>query len=420
MISLPARCARRAYAATLAVCLLAAPALPATDWPQWLGPKRDGGTDEKVAPWKDGLKIAWKAKVGEGHCGPIVADKMVFLHTRTPGSDTEEVSAFDAGGGALLWQKSYKRGKFSSIFGNGPRATPSYDAGKVYTFGVTGILTCLDAKDKGAILWQRDTLKDFKAANLFFGVSCSPLIDQEKLLMNVGGKGASIVAFDKADGKVIWKSLDDKASYASPIIYGAGAERTALFLTHAGLVAVAVKDGAIRWRLPFEDKLAESSTTPVKIGDTIIASSITRGTVGLHVEGADKVVKDWEKTDLTCYFSTPVAVGTDHVFLVAGTPPPSLSAKATLHCVEVKSGKSLWRRPNVGSYHASLLRTGDGKLLLLEEKGDLVLLDPNPKEYRELARANVCGKTWAHPALANGRLYVRDNGHLYCVELKGE
>lgn len=407
----------------LAFVLVFASLAAASDWPQWLGAKRDASTDEKVAPWTKPLKMAWKVKVGEGHSGPIVADGMVFLHARTPGSDVEELSAFDVKGGDVLWRKSYKRGKFSSIFGNGPRGTPCYEDGRVYSFGVTGLLTCFDAKNKGEVLWQIDTLEDFKASNLYFGVSCSPVIDKEKLLLNVGGKEASIVAFDKMSGKVIWKNLDDKASYASPVVFGKGNERQAVFLTHEGLVAVAVRDGSLLWRFPFKDKLAESSTTPVKVGDMLIASSITRGTVGLkldHSGAIPKASKVWEKGEITCYFSTPVAVGQDHVFLVAGTPPPALASQATLHCIEVQTGKSLWNRPKVGAYHASLVRTGDDKLLLLEEKGDLVLLESDPKEYRELARSNICGKTWAHPALADGRLYVRDNGHLYCIELKGE
>lgn len=389
------------------------------DWPQWLGVQRDGSTQAKVLPWKKPLPQEWKVKVGEGHSGPIVAAGKVFLHTRLPGSDEEELTAFDAQKGTVLWQTKYKRGKFFSIFGNGPRATPCFDDGRVYSFGVTGILTCFDA-DKGEILWQSETLKEFKGDNLFFGMSCSPLVEKEKLLMNIGAKGASIVAFDKKEGKVLWKNLDDKASYASPIVFGAGDERQGVFLTQEGLVSVAVRDGSLLWRFPFADKLSESSTTPVKVDDFLIGSTITQGTVGLkldHSGAIPKVAKLWAKPELTCYFSTPVAVSKTHLFLVAGTPPPSLSSKATLHCVEIETGKSAWARPNVGSYHASVLRTGDGKVLLLEEKGDLVLVDPGPKEYRELARSKICNDTWAHPAVANGRLYVRDNQFLYCVGL---
>lgn len=402
----------------LILFLITAAPLAAADWPQWLGPQRDGSTSEKVAPWKKPLKEEWRVKVGEGHAGPIVADGKVFLHTRVPGTDLEELTAFSADKGDPLWKKNYKRGKFSSIFGSGPRATPSFNDGRVYTFGVTGILTCYDAK--GDQLWQIDTLKEFKADNLFFGVSCSPVVDGDKVLLNVGGKGASVVAFDKKKGTVIWKAHDDKASYASPLVFGEGDERQAVFLTHDGLIAVAVRDGSLFWRIDLVDKLAESSITPVKVGDMLIGSTITKGCVGLkldHSGAIPKASKIWENGDLTCYFSTPVGISKEHVFLVASTPPPALRSKATLHCVEVKTGKSMWKRPDVGSYHASLLRTGDGKILLLEEKGDLVLVDPDPTEYKELSRSKVCDSTWAHPAVAEGRLYVRDRQNLYCIRL---
>src|SRR5262249_35231636 len=206
--------------------------------------------------------------------------------------------------------------------------------------------------------------------------------------------------------KVVWKKLDDGASYSSPIVFGQGAQRQAVFLTQQGLVGLRPAGGEVFWQFPFKDKLSESSTTPVRVGDLLVGSSITVGSVGLRLKGEGekpRVSEVWKKPELTCYFSTPVAVGKDYLYMVNGS---LLAKKATLRCVEAATGKELWQRPGVGTYHASLLRTGDGKLLMLEEKGDLVLIEPSPKEYRELARAHVCGQTWAHPALANGRLYV--------------
>jgi outer membrane protein assembly factor BamB len=168
------------------------------------------------------------------------------------------------------------------------------------------------------------------------------------------------------------------------------------------------------------DFLLESSTTPVKVGDILIASSITYGSVGLKLEAKDgkpTAKQLWKNDDLTCYFSTPVAVGPDHLYMVTGANPLKFKTGATLRCVEVKTGKMLWNKPNVGQYHASLLRTGNDKILMLEDSGSLVLLDPSPREYRELSRSSVCGPTWSHPALSNGRLYVRDEKELICLEL---
>jgi outer membrane protein assembly factor BamB len=359
--------------------------------------------------------------VGEGNSGPVVADGRVFIHAKVKNQNEEEVVAFDAKSGKELWRTSYKRPAFTSLFGNGARATPAVADGRVYTFGITGLLTCFDAA-KGTKFWQVDTLKKFHAKNLFFGMSCSPLVEGKHVLVNVGGKGASVVALDKGTGETAWKSLADKASYSSPIIFGKGKERQVVFLTGDGVVSLAPSDGSLFWRFPLKDKLFESSTTPVRAGDLLLASSITYGSVGLRLktkEGKPAADKVWKKDDLTCYFSTPVPVGKEHIYLVTGTPPQGFGTKpeATLRCIEAATGKGLWKRPKVGKYHASLLRTGDDKLLLMEEAGQLVLLDPSPKKYRELARAKVCGETWAHPALADGRLYVRDDKEVICLQL---
>jgi outer membrane protein assembly factor BamB len=391
----------------------------AEDWPQWLGPRRDGSSTEKVAAWKEPLKVLWTKPVGEGHSSPVVADGKVYLLTKVKDKSEEQLSAVDALKGDVIWEKTYERTPFKSLFGNGPRGTPAVVDGKVYTFGITGVLTCWDVKT-GDQVWQVDTLKKFDAKNLFFGLSGSPLIDADKVLVNVGGKGASIVAFDKKDGGVIWKTLDDGASYSSPSVWGKGDERQAIFLTGKGLVGVAARDGSVFWQQPFEDKLAESSTTPVILGDTIMASSVTLGSIGTRMDNTQAIPRAkeiWKKPELTCYFSTPVPVGKDHIYAVISTKVNLIASTATLHCLEAATGKTLWKHGKVGTYHASLLRTGDDKLLMVEEGGTLVLIDPSAEKYQELCRSKICGNTWAHPALANGRLYIRDDKNLVCVQL---
>jgi outer membrane protein assembly factor BamB len=348
------------------------------------------------------------------------------LHTKVRDRFEEQVTAYDAATGKVLWQTVYQRNEFKSLYGNGPRATPAVVAGKVYIYGITGVLTCFEAASGGQV-WQVDTTKAFQAPALMFGAACSPLVEANRVLVNVGAKGAGVVAFDKDKGEVLWKSLDDRASYSSPIAFGKSPNRQAVFLTQAGLVSLKPDDGSVVWRYPFRDLLFESSTTPVRAGDVLVASSITIGTAGLRLESKDHkpaAVQVWKNAALTSYFSTPVPVGQDYLYLVTGTNPLAAlnplakkKAEATLHCVETRTGKVLWDRPGVGQYHASLLRTGDDKLLLLEEAGNLVLLEPDPKGYRELARSKVCGQTWAHPALANGRLYIRDGEELVCLQL---
>lgn len=397
------------------MCVMA-PTAFAEDWPGWLGPRRDGSSIEKVPAWKEPIKILWKKPVGEAHSSPIVAGGKVYVHVKGPGKAVERIASFDAVTGEPDWTKDYEHAPFVALYGNGPRATPCVVGGKLYSFGITGILSCVDAKT-GDIAWQVDTLKEFGAKNLLFGMSGSPLVADGLVFLNVGGKGTSLVALDKDTGKTVWKSLDDPASYSSPILVNRGDQKQLVFLTGANVVAVEPKTGKKIWEFPFKDALFESSTTPVTMGDMLFASSITVGGAGLKYHGSD-AEKAWFEPKLTCYFSTPVAAG-DHLFLVTGTKPsfPPKGSKAALWCVDPVTGKELWKRDNVGKYHASLLRTGDGKLLLVEEAGNLVLLDADPKEYRELCRSKICGTTWAHPAVADGRLYIRDNRELVCVEL---
>jgi len=406
-----------AFLRSLAVLLLCSRIASADDWPQWLGPTRDNASKEKVAAWKDAPKVLWQTQVGDGHSSPVIAGGRAFLHAKVKGKEEEELIAFDATSGKELWRQSYPRAPFKSIFGTGPRATPTVSGDKVYTHGVTGIVTCWEAAG-GKQLWQVDTFKEFNASNLFFGVSCSPLIEGDLLLLNVGGPGASIVAFKKDTGEVAWKALDDKATYSSPIAFGQGKERQIVVLTQQGLVGLSPTDGGQFWKFPLVDKLTESSTTPMKVGELLLGSSVTFGSAALSLdskEGKPGYSEAWKNPALTCYISTPVAVGKDHVYMVTGSL--TKSPTATFHCVDVKTGKTLWSQTDIGKYHAAMIRTADDKLLLLDDGGGLALVEPNPKEFTVLAQSRVCGPTWAHPALSGGRVYVRDNKSLVCLQL---
>lgn len=399
----------------LAVVLLIAlaPCVSAADWPQWLGPNRDGSTPESVAAWKGDLKVLWRTPVGEGHSSPVVADGVVYLHTKVKDKDAECVQAFDAKTGQPKWEQTYDKPKFQTLFGDGPRATPGVHDGKLYTFGITGTLACWDAAT-GKPVWKTEVLADPKKDNLFFGLSASPLIVGENVVVQ-GGTGSSkgVKAFDRNTGKPGWTAGSDPASYAAPVFLGG----QIIVLTGAHLMSVS-SAGQVNWAFPFKDQLNESSTTPIKAGGLYVAASVTAGAVGVRVADR-KPEAAWKNPQLTCYFSTPVDDTRGHLFLVTGVA--SLTAPSvTLRCVEAATGKELWKQPKIGKYHAALLRTGDGKLLLHDDTtGDLRLLAANTKEYEELARSKACGPTWAHPAVANGMVFVRDNKELVCLALPG-
>jgi len=405
------------YLRSLALLVVCCPLAVAADWPQWLGPDRNGATSETIAPWKKAPRVVWRHTTGEGHSSPVVAGGRVLLHTKVKDQNEEQLTAYDARTGKRLWRAAYARGSFSSIFGNGPRATPVISGDRVYTNGATGILTCFDART-GQKVWQVDTLAKFRAPNPKFGISCSPLVEGNQVLVNVGAKGASIVAFDKDTGDVVWKSLDDPASYSSPIALGRGKGRQVIFVTARGVRSLSPSDGSLFWKFRMVDLLNESSTTPVRVRGLIVAGSVTYGSVGLELKaenGKPAGTEAWKNAALTCYFSTPVPAGKGDLYMVTGTVLPPY--QATLRCVDAATGKERWQRGRVGKYHAALVRTGDGKLLMLEDGGELVLLDPDPRGYRELARSKVCGETWAHPALSDGHLYVRDDKELICLGL---
>lgn len=189
-------------------------------------------------------------------------------------------------------------------------------------------------------------------------------------------------------------------------------------LTQKGLVGLAPKDGEVYWQYPFQDKLNESSTTPILVGDLLIASSVTLGSVALKLttrNGRPAVEEVWRQPELSCYFSTPVAVGTEYLYMVTGML--ALQPSTSLRCVETSTGKTLWTKAGIGKYHAALIRTGNDLLMMLDETGHLVLIQPDPKQYRELARTKVCRETWAHPALAHGKLLLRDDRELICLDL---
>jgi outer membrane protein assembly factor BamB len=405
---------------TLAIALMVTVPASAGDWPQWLGPRRDGTADEKVVPWKDPPKVVWSQPVGEGHSSPVVSGGKVFLHTKVKDQDAEDVRAYDAKTGMELWKATYPRAAFTSLFGNGPQATPTCADGKLYTFGVTGVLTCWDTDGKQ--LWQVDCGKDFKPQKRSpadFGVASSPIVDGDKVLVQVGGKAAAIVAFNRHKGTVAWKALDDVASYSSPIFSGKGKDRRVVFLTAGGLVSLNPADGTVLWQYPMVDKLMESSSAPLSVGDLLIAGSITYGSVGVKIDEKDgkfTTAQAWKNPALTCYFSSPIAVK-DHVFMITNTNPFLGKPQATLRCIEATTGKELWNKAAIGKYHAALICTGDDKLLMLDDASNLILLDPDPKEYRELARSKVCGETWAHPALSDGKLYLRDGKTLICLDV---
>ena len=230
--------------------------IAATDWPQFLGPTRNGvyGGGDVCQGWStNGPAVVWQKAVGHGFSGPVVADRKLILFHRL--TDNETVECLDARTGSPIWSFAYPT-SYQDEFGfdDGPRATPAIAEERVFTFGAEGKLHCLDLAS-GKRLWSVDVKADFQAANGFFGMACSPLVEGDAVLLNIGGaKGAGIVAFDKTNGKLLWRASDDEASYSSPVAATIGGQRYALFFTRNGLVAIDPVGGSIRFQYPWHSR----------------------------------------------------------------------------------------------------------------------------------------------------------------------
>jgi outer membrane protein assembly factor BamB len=259
----------------------------------------------------------------------------------------------------------------------------------------------------GTVAWNQNVLKEFDAPNLFFGTSASPMLVGDLLLVMVGGKGASVVAFDATSGTKRWASQDDRASYASPYLFERGSERQAIFLTQQGLLALNPSSGAALWRLPLVTFNDENACTPIGFGDLVIATSVSYGGVAMKVTGSEATLA-WQTKAFSSYFSSPVLLGNE-LYAVTGTP-------AALKCIDAASGKELWTHPSVGLLFASLLVAKD-RLLIQTDTGLLLLAEPSREGYKQVAKAQACGPGWIQPALANGHLFVRDKTTMKALQV---
>jgi outer membrane protein assembly factor BamB len=391
----------------------------AGDWPQFLGPTRDGvyaGADLAAVWPKEGPPVVWRKSIGQGFSGPAVAGHQLILFHRL--NDQEVVACLDARTGEPMWSHSYPTAYRDDFgFDEGPRATPCIAQGRVYTFGAEGMLTCLALAD-GHLLWQVNTKNEFHARKGFFGAACSPLVEGGAVLLNIGGpEGAGVVAFDKATGRVLWKNADDEAGYSSPAAATIHQRRYAFFFTRAGLVAVDPADGKIQFRYPWRSRMDASvnAATPLIIDDSIfLSASYGTGAILLRVRdnGVEKV---WSGDDiLSNHYATSVY---DHGFLYGLDGRADLGTPS-LRCVEAKTGKIRWQDDSVGA--ATVLLAGD-QLLILTEAGELLRAPATPAAFKPGDRVQIMpAGVRAYPALAGGYLYARSKDKLFCVNLGKE
>lgn len=406
----------------VAECVLLAFVLTchAGDWPQFLGPTRNGvypGNDLTDAWPATGPVTLWKKTVGHGFSGPVVVDRKLIIFHRV--GDQETVSCLDSRTGASVWTFAYPTSYVDDFgFDDGPRATPSVDAGRVYTFGAQGLLHCLEL-ESGKKVWNVDTKAEFDAGNGFFGLACSPLVEGRAVILNIGGsKGAGIVAFDKDNGKLLWKTDNDEAGYSSPVAATLAGRRYALFLTREGFVALDPVSGEIRFRYPWHsrNRMSVNAATPLVIGDKIFLSA-SYGTGALLFRLGDHgIEKIWAGDDiLSNHYATSIELD-GFLYGIHGRTDPGFIPRPTLRCVELTTQKVRWENGSIGP--ATITRAGR-QLLILSDKGELLLVPANPDGFQTKGRARILtGEVRPFPAVADGLLYARNKDELVCVDLR--
>ena len=387
----------------------------AGDWPQILGPNRNGiASGEKLAEsWpKGGPKVEWHFPVGQGFAGLAVAGGKAVIFDRH--DDSEVVTARDANTGKTLWSvKSPVRYQSTISSDDGPRCVPLIAGERVYTLGVAGRLRSLSLADGGE-RWQRELLKDFDVPPSYFGVGSTPLLVGEKLLVNVGGRdGAGIVAFSVADGAIAWKATEEGVSYSSPTLATIDGRQIAIFVTRLAVVGLEPATGKVLFRFAFGQRgPTVNAATPLIIdGHLFVSASYGVGAVWAKL-GPNSAKEVWRNDEVmssqytTCVFKDGALFGIDGR---QDLPP------AHLRAFDPRTKKVYWTEENFGT--GNLILAGD-KLLIMKTDGELVLASADKSRYRELARAQVLdGTAQPLPALANGRLYVRDESELKCLHL---
>jgi len=412
---------------TLWACVLVALfglSVSAHDWPQFLGPQRNGvySGPPLATNWPaGGPRKVWQKSIGTGFAGPaVVGDRVIVFHRV---GDEEVVDALDAKTGAVAWHFAYPshyRDDFG--FDEGPRAVPVVANARVYTFGAEGQLHAI-ALDTGRRVWSVDTLHRFQVRKGFFGAAGSPLVENGRVIANIGGrdgaKDAGIVAFNADTGDVLWTATNHEAGYSSPVGATLGGRRAVVAFTRQGLVALDPATGAVRFQKSWRSRSMASvnAATPLVLGDQIFVSATYETGAALLRVKDDALTEVWASDDvMSNHYATSVVL---NGFLYGYHGRQEFNP--SLRSVELATGKVRWSEDR---FRAGTVTLAGDKLVILRETGELVLADASPQAFHPIARAQILPPTLrAHPAIADGFLYVRnsDTNHhdiLACFDLR--
>ncbi len=381
----------------------------AANWPQWRGPNRDGISKETglLKQWPaEGPPLAWKATgAGRGYSSFSMSNGRMY--TMGLRGDREFIVAFDVATGKEVWASPHGTA-FRNDRGDGPRGTPTIDGDRIYALGGNGDLSALEAKT-GKVIWSKNVLKEFGGTNIRWGISESPLVMGNKLLVNAGGPGASIVALNKTNGAVIWKSQSDEAGYSSGIPIQLNGGTQVIFFTAERAVGLDPNDGKLLWEYSKPSNNVANVATPVVRANRVFISS-DYGTGGgvVEINPDNKAQEIWFTKEMRTHHSSAVLIG-DHLYGFSS---------AILTAVKFDTGEIAWKDRSVGK---GSLVFADGHLYCFSENGVVGLVEATPTGYKEKGRFKIQQDslpTWTHPVVAGGRLYLRDQDTIYAYDVR--
>lgn len=407
-------------AALLASVLLPRPSL--ADWPQFLGPARNGESSEKglMKAWpKGGPPVVWRSPGGVGMSAVVVVGKSAW--TMVQDSRSQKLVCLDAQTGKQRWATAIAPA-YRNQQGNGPRATPAVSSGgAVVVFTGEGILAAVNGSS-GDLIWKENVLQSLGGKVADFGMACSPLIHKDRVFVTVGAPGGSTCAFALRDGKLLWKQGDDPAGYSSPALLEIAGSQQLVVFNGAALLGIRPGDGSQLWRYPYVTDFDCNIATPIQVGRNVfISAGENHGCALLQFKSAGKQIQVGEvwksqgprSVMRNAWQTSIVKDGMLYGFDNVGAAGPVMH----FSCIDVKTGKAVWRKTRFGKGN---LIAADGKLFITTMKGELVVLKIDPSRYVELGRKELLGMTRQHAALASGRLYLRDDREIICVDVRAQ
>jgi len=386
---------------------------PKNYWTNFRGPRRDGKYEEASisTSWPaGGLRQIWRQPVGVGHASFVVADGKAY--TIEQRRNQEVVAAYDVNTGRELWTQKWNA-EFTDSTGDGPRATPTWDNGRLYALGATGELRCLDA-NSGAVIWGKNILSDNQAKNLPWAMAAAPLIVDDKVIVLPGGtSGKSVVAYNKNNGAPVWRVLDDTQAYVSPMLVELAGRRQIVVVSASRVVGLTPENGTLLWEYAWDTDNGINVSQPIMVDRNrfFISSGYGKGAALVEVKGSgNKFTAStvWENNNMKNKFNSSVlyngyVYGLDEGILV---------------CLDVNTGERKWKDGRYG--YGQVILAGD-HLIVTSDQGDVALVKATPSQYTEVARfPAVKGQTWNYPAIAAGKLLVRNSNEMAAFDISGK